>query len=169
MKSVNRVFPCWPGPQCPGPRAALKLAGSQASRIVMIFVLCALARQAKSTATPIPVVNHLIVPPSCRAFASITEGLASPEADARIQSDALVGTVKRKGAELPPFLYFAVECSTLPSMRTYNQIPRSRAPTADQFRRAHWLNQSQAPDRPSDRPKIGWIPGRKSRLISTAT
>src|SRR5580704_3669887 len=115
MKSVNRVFPCWPGTQCPGPRAALKLAGSQASRIVMIFVVCALARPAKSSATLIPIVNHLIVPPSCRAFASVTEGLASPGGQTcGTQSDALVGTFKRQGAELPPLLYFAVECCTLP-------------------------------------------------------
>jgi hypothetical protein len=40
-------------------------------------------------------------------------GLAAPEADARPQSDSLVGTVKRKGAELPPLLYFAVEYHAL--------------------------------------------------------
>src|SRR5580704_2160793 len=116
MKSVNRVFPCWPGTQCPGPRAALKLAGSQASRIVTIFVVCALARQAKSSATLIPIVNHLIVPPSCRAFASVTEGLASPGgADVRNRIGRLGGYVQAARCRIATItvlcgrmLYFAV-------------------------------------------------------------
>jgi hypothetical protein len=43
--------------------------------MVMVLVVCALARQAKSIATPILKVNDLISPPSGCVFARITEAM----------------------------------------------------------------------------------------------
>src|SRR5579864_4678914 len=51
--------------QCPGPRAALKLSGSQASRIMMVVVVCALvlATMLNRVATQIPTASHFIATP----------------------------------------------------------------------------------------------------------
>src|SRR5215469_5023822 len=51
--------------QCPGPRAALKLSGSQACRIMMVFVACALvlATMLNRVATQIPAASHFIATP----------------------------------------------------------------------------------------------------------
>src|SRR5215468_9902353 len=51
--------------QMTDPAVVLKLSGSQASRMVMVLVVCALtvARQPTSSATPMPAASHLIEPP----------------------------------------------------------------------------------------------------------
>src|SRR5579864_7224986 len=47
-KMENFSVPCWPGRQVPAPRAALKVAGSQPSQILMVSVSGASARARKS-------------------------------------------------------------------------------------------------------------------------